>query len=284
MTRAITLLLTVWLTACSTVPVPRPDVPPASETVFSHDAWDDFVSRYVDRDGRVDYTAARNGRGDLDRYLATLAKTSPDSDASAFPTEAHRLAYWINAYNAWTIATVLDHYPIDSVRSVRAPSVLFFAPEGTGFFLLQRITLGGRRTSLYALENRVIRKRFDDPRIHFALNCASIGCPRLPQEAFTGIELEKQLSREARDFVADPRHVVVDTAEREIQISSIFDWYAGDFTGWLKRNVPGQPPTLERYVALFAGERLREQLAACADCQVAFIPYDWGLNAQSTSP
>ncbi|NNL86269.1 MAG: DUF547 domain-containing protein [Myxococcales bacterium] len=270
------LLLALLFCGCSTVPVPQDA--PRSDAVFPHGDWHRFLQRHVDEDGQVGYAAAATDRADLDRYLATLAARSPDSHPDAFPTAAHRLAYWINAYNAWVIATVLANYPIDGVRSVTAPRALFFAPKGTGFFLLQRISLGGRRTSLYALENRVIRGRFEDPRIHFALNCASASCPRLPREAFDGVQLESQLNREAHRFVSDPRYVSVDRERRELRLSSIFEWYRSDFTDWLERFLPDRPSTLASYVSLFASEHLRADLARCARCDVVFEPYDWSLN------
>ena len=142
-------------------------------------------------------------------------------------------------------------------------------PDGAGFFFFQRITLGGRKTSLYALENTIVRGRFDEPRIHFALNCASIGCPRLPAEAFVPERLEAQLARETARFLAEPRNVTVDAAAGELRLSSIFDWYVEDF-----------PPSLREWVHAHAAPTLRREIEACPDCRVAFVPYDWALNDQ----
>ena len=167
---------------------PPPERPTEGDAaVFSHDDWDGFLARHVDDEGRVDYAAAGQDRDDLDRYLRALAEVSPDSAPERFPEEADRLAYWINAYNATVIDRVLAHHPIASVQDVRAPWLFRWLPAGAGFFVFERFSLGGRKTQLYALENGLIRKRFAEPRIHFALNCASTSCPRLPAEAFGAI-------------------------------------------------------------------------------------------------
>ncbi len=281
--RRLLLLLTLATTlfACTTVGPPTLDPEPPTPMTFSHDDFDAFLRRMVDTEGRVDYAAAAADRADLDRYLAALAARSPDSHPEVFPHEHDRLAYWINAYNASAIALVLREYPIAGVRDVRPLGPFsFLLPKGAGFFLLRRVVLGGKSTTLYGLENVVIRRRFDEPRIHFALNCASIGCPRLPAEAFEGARLETQLARETTRFLAERRNAHARPDEREIALSSIFDWFEDDFTGWLERRHPGRGSTLEAYVRLHAGDELARELDACADCDVVFVPYDWGLNAQ----
>lgn len=260
----------------------RPPVrasPPLAATGFSHAELDRVVARFVDASGRVDYPALAANRADLDRYYARLAAASPDSHPELFPDDRGRLAYWINAYNAAAIETVLHHYPIDSVRDVRSPA-LFFLPRLAGFFLLQRIELGGRKTSLYALENSVVRKRFAEPRVHFALNCASGGCPRLPREAFRAEDLDAQLDRETRLFVAESRNVHIDSISQRISLSSIFRWYEKDFLAVL----PAEgPQNLMAYIEPFLGTEQRRELSWCADCRIEFVPYDWSLNAQAVA-
>ncbi len=266
--------LALVVAACSTVPIPAP--PPVGEGLPDHTDLDAFLARHVDEAGRVDYAAAVGDRADLDRYVAALARHSPDATPSAYPEEADRLAYWINAYNAWVIVMVLDAYPIASVRDVSNPLRLLHPLAG--FFLLRKVTLGGERISLYSLENRVVRRRFSDPRIHFALNCASISCPRLPAEAFAPERLEAQLSREADRFLSEPRNVRVDAEAGEIHLSSIFDWYASDFTDQVERVAPGRSATLSAYLISNAPKEVAEQVARCEGCREVFVPYDWGLN------
>ncbi len=168
------------------------------------------------------------------------------------------------------IHTVLTHYPIGGVREVRPVGLHLLFPKGTGFFVLQRITLGGHRTSLYFLENQVIRKRFADPRVHFALNCASLGCPRLPAVAFSGEALEAELEAESRRFMAEARNLQIDLEERVVHLSSIFKWYEEDFSS--------RRGGLLDYVARYSSPEQSARLQACRSCEIAWIPYDWTLN------
>ncbi|NQZ99098.1 MAG: DUF547 domain-containing protein [Myxococcales bacterium] len=271
----------LWLVSvgagCTTiVPASPPSAPLIAPTGFSHAEFDRVLAHFVDEKGRVDYPGLAADRVDLDGYYAKLAAVSPDSHPELFPDDRARLAYWINAYNATAIETVLHYYPIDSVHDV-GPAALFFLPRITGFFLLQRIELGGRKTSLYALENSVMRRRFAEPRIHFALNCASIGCPRLPRQAFRAKDLDAQLDRETRFFVSESRNVDIDPANGRITLSSILDWYDGDFLDALPKE--GRQD-LVGFIEPYLTDEQRSALARCGDCRVEFVPYDWGLNAQ----
>ena len=273
------LALFLALGACTTVRPPLPGPEPGSVRAFSYGDFDAFLRRTVDDLGQVDYAAAAADRADLDRYLGQLAAVSPDSHPALFPTPADRLAYWINAYNASVISLVLAYYPIASVTDVRAPFPLrFLLPRPAGFFVFQRVELGGVAMSLYHLETGLVRERFADPRIHFALNCASAGCPRLPAEAFTPDALEAQLERETRRFLGEPRNVRVNGDTQTLHLSAIFDWYDDDFTDWLAQVHPDEEPTLASYVRVAAPAGTAEALRRCAGCRVEFVPYDWSLN------
>ena len=179
------------------------------------------------------------------------------------------------------MATVLAYYPISSVRDIRPPRLAFFFPRLSGFFVFHRVILGGHRISLYGLENRVIRRRFADPRLHFALNCGASSCPRLPSHAFKGSLLQKQLDREARKFAAEDRNVRVDVASQTIWLSSIFDWYEADFTHSQVRS--GVDATLREYVLslLFGDKEL--SFRTCSGCRIQFFPYDWLLNDRAAA-
>lgn len=247
---------------------------------FSHEDFDRVLQSFVDNQGQVDYTALKNDPRDLERYSLLLSTYSPDSHPALFPTENSKLAYWLNAYNAAVIKTVLTYYPISGVGDIRPPLLLFFLPRKSGFFLFQRVTFGGKTTSLYFLEHRVIRKRFADPRVHFALNCASGGCPRLPRQAFTAEHLNEQLDHEARKFLAEERNFVIDHEKKTVSLSSIFEWYESDFLTWLQRTFPDRKATLLGYVALYVSVEKAEELRQAASYTVRFIPYDWRLNDQ----
>jgi len=268
--RSAALLSTLLAAACSTLE-PRVLAPPEPAS-FTYDDLGRILGRVVDRNGLVDYAALAADPTDLERHYARLAATSPDSHPERFPTLESRLAYWVNAYNAAVLTAVVRRWPLGSVRDVPPPLL--------GFFVRQRVLLGGRKVSLRELENGIVRKRFDEPRIHFALNCASLGCPRLPPAPFTAARLDAELDRETRRFVAAPRNVRVDRAGGVVHLSAIFDWYGDDFTGWLRRHRPGVRPTLLSYVHLYAGEELRAALEGCDRCRVEFIEYDWTLNAR----
>ncbi|MGH8552091.1 MAG: DUF547 domain-containing protein, partial [Methylococcales bacterium] len=161
------------------------------------------------------------------------------------------------------------------------PFPLFFLPDKTGFFFFQRPIFGGVSTSLYYLENNVIRERFNEPRIHFALNCASLGCPRLPAYAFDGKNLDRQLDHESRKFFSEPRNFRVDIPAKRVYLSSILDWYRDDFVNWYADRFQDSEPTLLKFVALYLDDRQRAKLNALPpDVSVEFVRYDWGLNEQ----
>lgn len=268
------------MAGCTTIP-PTPEDPlsVAPPETFSHAVLNQVLRQVVDENGRVDYTALAGNTRDLERYYRLLATYSPDSHPRMFPTTRDRLAYWINAYNAATIKTVLNYYPITSVVDVRPPIVFFFMPGKSGFFLFQRQILGGREISLYGLENGIVRRRFIDPRYHFALNCASNSCPRLPAEAFEAQNLEMQLERETRKFLSDEGNFKIDHPNQRIYLSAIFDWYEKDFIRWTETRCPGRKGSLPAYIRPYLAEDKQAQLNAVAGSYaIHFFPYDWGLN------
>lgn len=242
--------------------------PAGAAEPFSHDAWERVLEEHVDARGFVDYRALANDRADLDRYIARLRAASPESSPDLFPTRDHELAYYINAYNAWVFWGVLDRGPdIDSVWGLFG--------TGLSFFSGMDIELGGRETDLKELEDDVIRADYRDPRIHAALNCASVSCPRLPREAFTGPELDAQLDAAMHEFVTDPKHLEVDRGAKTVRLSKIFEWYAGDFLAHVREKGVRDPSVID-YVNLYrgdAGEIPRTY-------QIEYMEYDKGLNAQ----
>ena len=272
-----------WLAACTAVE-PAGVALPSLETSpeVDHADLDEVQRRFVDERGLVDYRALQRSPGRLERYYLWLTGESPDSDPSRFPTREDELAYWINAYNASVLVVVLRHYPIASVTEVSAPFPLNLVSDKIGFFFLQQVRLGGATTNLYDLENSLLRPRYRDPRIHFALNCASLGCPPLPREAFTATRLDEQLDRAARRFFALPRNLSFDHREETVYVSSILDWYESDFTGWLERNHPDRPATLLTYISLYAPAEYEAALLRAREegYAVDFIEYDWRLNDQ----
>ncbi len=218
---------------------------------FPHQTLDGLLHKYVDDKGRVDYKGLAADRDDLLRYLKAVQTVSPHSNPELFATSEERLAYWINAYNAYVLFAVTSRPAMRSVND-----------EKVDFFYLTKYELGGDAINLYDIENEIVRPEFSEPRVHMALNCASGGCPELPAEAFTPAKLEEQLAREAAEFCAHPTKVQVEGDK--VRVSSIFDWYSADFerdggpikfcTKWGRADLPDRKPE--------------------------FLEYDWRLNAQ----
>jgi hypothetical protein len=271
--RSLVLLLAalaLLAAGCATPIEPRPRLPEPGG--FSHGDMDEVHERFVDARGRVNYDALAADREGLDHYYLHLAMVSPRSHPELFPTREDELAYWINAYNAAVLVTVLEHYPIDGVGDVEAPLLLrpflFGNARLAGFFVFQEVTLGGERMNLYDLENDIIRV-YGEPRIHFAINCASVGCPFLPREAFHPRRLDAQLDRETRRFFASPEKLRIDHENRVLHLSSILDWFEEDFGG-----------DLRGYVRRYVAPDVQAELDRAAGYRVQFIEYDWGLNRQ----
>lgn len=235
---------------------------------FSHDDWNAVLGRYVDETGMVDYVGLSKDRAPLDRYLAALAATSPASHPDRFPTRQEALAYYLNAYNAYTFAGVLEVGP--ESKSVWASPV-----QGYKFFIGRKIVLGGEKTHLKKLEDDDIREPYGDPRIHAALVCAAVSCPRLLQEAFVGPTLDEQLDAVIREFVNDEKHVRHDPEEGAVWVSKIFDWYDDDFLDY-ERAQGREKPTVIDYI-----NRYREAADALPrNAKIRTFEYDKSLNKQ----
>ncbi len=250
---------------------------------FSHDELAPILDRFVDDLGQVDYTALKAAPRGLERYYYLLARYSPDHDPEVFPSRADALAYWINAYNAAVLKAVIGHYPIASIEDVRPPWFVAYLPRKSGFFVFQRFILGARTTSLYFLENRVIRRRFRDARVHFVLNCASRGCPRLRRQPLVAANIDEQLDSATREFVADARYVRVDHDARRLDVSSLFDWYADDFREWGAARRPGAEPTIVEFLAAYVPHERVAEFERAATYSIHYLPWDWALNDQATA-
>lgn len=238
------------------------------DTQFSHEAWGDVLQAFVDDQGLVDYAGLRDSDQQFRGYLAQIQQKGPANSPELFPDRDHQLAYYINAYNALVFEAVLARRPdLDSVWG--------WTGTGLGFFVRTDVEVEGRRTHLKKLEDDVIRERFQDPRIHAALNCASRGCPRLPREAFLGAKLDEQLDAAMTEFVTDPSHVRVDAMARTVALSQIFDWFREDFLAYERgQGVP--EPSLLTYINRYRPDE--RQIPP--GFRVEFLDYDKSLNAQ----
>jgi hypothetical protein len=237
---------------------------------FSHRAFDALLHRYVSADGRVDYASWKSSADDLrslDEFVNLIANASPASHPSLFPTDADRLAYWINGYNALVLRAVLEHWPIRSVNDVQS-GVSFV--QGQGFFHNRKYLLGGESMSLLELENRHLRG--DDPRTHFAINCASGSCPPLRPSAYDAAGLDALLDARAREFINREANVYVSREKKTLYLSRIFEWYREDF-------LKAQKSTrILDYLRRYADPPLADKLKQAESYRVEYLEYDWGLN------
>jgi hypothetical protein len=235
---------------------------PASKVVVDHGAWSGFLGRYLvpSRNGgatRVAYAeVTATDRAILAEYLAGLQKVRVSG-----LKRAEQLAFWINLYNAATVRLVLDHYPVASIRDIR-PGGLF----SSGPWDAPILSVEGERLTLNDIEHRILRPVWRDPRVHYAINCASLGCPNLPPMAFSVGNLDALLERAARDFVNDAR--AVSFSSGRLTLSSIYSWFAGDFGG--------DRESLLGHLRRYAGPELAARIAGY-EGPIRYA-YDWSLN------
>lgn len=229
-----------------------------------HKSWDAFLKQnvlYSQKQTLVKYQDIKKNVAPLNTYLDTLSKVSI-KEYDSF-TEKQRLAFLINAYNAFTLKLIVKNYPVDSIKDIGS---LFRSAWKKKFFIL----LGEERHLDY-IEHGKIRKDFKEPRIHFAVNCASISCPNLQNFAFTAEKLDSQLNISARLFILDETKNRYDSAKNKIYLSKIFKWYGGDF-----KNKYGH---YLNYIALVISKdpKIQEKVKG-KDIETSFLSYDWNLN------
>ena len=223
--------------------------------------WDELLQRYVDDLGRVNYRRWKAEGADVLRaWLESLA----DVDLADFTDADARLALWLNAYNAIAISQVLEVYPIASIRPkvLGIPNWLSFLD----FFTRSNSIVGGKKYSLNQIEHAILRPEFAEPRIHFALVCASVGCPLLRRGAYFPESVRTQLEADASRFIHNPDKVRYDAQKKTLYLSKIFKWYEEDFV-----KAGGS-------VAEYVGGYLGPEAAVGDGWAIVFLPYDWNLN------
>ncbi len=218
--------------------------PAQSKTAGLHDSWDKLLRKHVGADGKVDYKGFQTDKAALDAYLKTLAGNPPADTWS----RAEKMAYWINAYNAFTIDLIADNYPVSSILKL----------DGGKTWDVKRITLGGKKYSLNQIENEILRPQFNDARIHFAINCAAKSCPPLLNKAYTAGNLERTLEQRTRQFINDGKYNSL--SGKAASVSKIFEWYAADFGD------------LRVFLNKYAAKKLKPGAV------ITYKNYDWDLN------
>ncbi|WP_447968545.1 DUF547 domain-containing protein [Nitrospira sp. M1] len=249
---SILIIAPIWLVGCTTIPRSfTPEQPIATKT-FSHQLFDAVLKAHV-QDGVVQYPAIAQDHT-FTEYLHLLNHVAP----TRLPTPNDRLAFWINAYNAFAIKGILDGY---------SPSTFTGRYQ---YFVNQRYSVGGETINLYDLERELLIPDFREPRIHFAIVCASQSCPKLRSQAFTGEQLDQQLTDSARQFINDPTKNRFDHKNKIAYLSKIFDWFTEDFV-----NHSG---SLSAYVAQFIDDPTLAYNLRTNTYDVQFLEYDWHLN------
>ena len=246
------LLIALVFSSCFAAKDVKSDAKP-----FAHDTYDALLKKHVDEEGWVDYAGWKQDSVEFGKYLRQLSAHHPNKKNW---TKDERLAYWINAYNAFTIELILKHYPISSIKDIK---------DGTAFINsvwdISFIKIEGQEYDLNNIEHNIIRKKFDEPRIHAAIVCASRSCPKLRREAFTPEKLEQQLQDQMTGFVNDPTRNKIESAGRA-ELSKIFKWFSGDFT---------ENGSLIEYINQFADTKLNK------DAEITYLDYGWGINVQN---
>lgn len=222
----------------------------------THKKWEEILSKYTSKTGNqvlFKYKELKKNMSELDAYLKQLESLKKDEFKKFSPDQ--KLAFWINAYNAFTVQIIIKNYPVKSIKEIKSG---FFS---SGPWKKEFIDLMGKKISLDEIEHGTIRVEFDEPRIHFAVNCASIGCPSLLQESFKASKLEDQLQRVTDNFLTNKskNYVKGDT----LYLSKIFDWYGDDFN---KKH-----GSFKKFV-------IKSLNLSQKDYSVEFNNYDWDLN------
>lgn len=232
----------------------------ASTVRVDNAPWTAFLRKYVsETDGiaLVDYAGVSDGdAAALDAYIAALEATDPAS-----LTSDDQLAFWINLYNAVTVAMILDEYPLASIRDIKSNPFDFAGPWDD-----KRTTVAGVELSLNDIEHSIIRPAYNEPRIHYAVNCASIGCPNLRPEAYHGESLEASLDEQARAYISHPRGVRVENGA--VVASKIFTWYKEDFGD--------NDAEILDHIRKYADADQRAALES--ETRIRRYEYDWSLN------
>jgi len=221
----------------------------SASTKADHSTWDNLLHTYVSSKGKVNYKGLKSQDLKISSYLKELQEHYPSSDWS----RKEKMAYYINLYNAYTVKIVLNNYPVKSVRDIKL--------SGQDIWKAKLVKTGSKVYSLGYVENEILRK-MNDPRVHFAINCASFSCPKLLNHAFTAANLETNLKSLTSGYINNPAHNQI--TNQSVKISKIFEWYAKDF-------ISDDSSLID-----FLNEYSKVKIASNA--KIEYIPYNWTLN------
>ena len=211
--------------------------------------FDSLLQKNVDKTGRVDYQSLKNNETLLDNYLAYIQNNEPTKDWSS----NKKKAFWINTYNAYTIKIILNNYPLKSIRDIKI--------DGKTAWKIPFVKVGQKRYTLDQIEHKILRKKFNDPRIHVGINCASVSCPRLWNFAFTEDNIAYSLDNLMKVFINDTTRNKI--SKNNVALSEIFNWFSKDF---IKNG------TIINYLNTYAAIKISEKAS------IKYLTYDWSLN------
>ena len=211
--------------------------------------FDSLLQKNVDKTGRVDYQSLKNNETLLDNYLAYIQNNEPTKDWSS----NKKKAFWINTYNAYTIKIILNNYPLKSIRDIKI--------DGKTAWKIPFVKVGQKRYTLDQIEHEILRKKFNDPRIHVGINCASVSCPRLWNFAFTEDNIAYSLDNLMKEFINDTTRNKI--SKKNVALSEIFNWFSKDF---IKNG------TIISYLNTYAAIKISEKAS------IKYLTYDWSLN------
>lgn len=219
---------------------------------LEHNTWNGLLKKYVTEDGHVDYVGFKNEEKVLDEYLAVLSQSHPKENWK----KEDQLAFWINAYNAFTVKLIVKNYPIKSIKDLAGGIYKVNTPWDIKF-----IKMGDETYDLNNIEHGIVRKQFNDPRVHFALNCASVSCPKLRNEAFVGSKINEQLDDQSAAFVNNKEKNSIEKSTAAI--SKIFTWFSDDF-----KESGGVVKFINKY----------SDVKMTGETVISYLEYDWNLN------
>jgi hypothetical protein len=211
--------------------------------------FDSLLQKNVDKTGRVDYQSLKNNETLLDNYLAYIQNNEPTKEWSS----NKKKAFWINTYNAYTIKIILNNYPLKSIRDIKI--------DGETAWKIPFVKIGQKRYTLDQIEHKILRKKFNDPRIHVGINCASVSCPRLWNFAFTEDNIASSLDNLMKVFINDTTRNKI--SKNNVALSEIFNWFSKDF---IKNG------TIINYLNTYAAIKISEKAS------IKYLTYDWSLN------
>lgn len=230
--------------ASKTTPEIKKETQKTVQKDLSHEIWDQLLRQNVSASGKVNYKGFKAKETELDKYLKLLA----DNPIQPSWSRGQKMAYWINAYNAFTVKLIVKNYPVTSITKL----------HGGKPWDAKWIKLGEKTYTLNNIENDILRPKYKDARIHFAVNCAAHSCPPLLNRAWTAANLQRYFEQQAKKFVNNSKFNKI--AADKVEISKIFEWYAGDFGNIIE------------YLNKYSNTKIN------ADAQVAYMEYDWALN------